>query len=56
MKGARSRQEQLARERIQALKNKRKLSKREEDEDAKKDKESEALESNDPIQLQVKYR
>ena len=56
MKGARSRQEQLARERIQALKNKRKLSKKEEEakkEKEQEDKESEALESNDPIQLQV---
>ena len=59
MKGARSRQEQLARERIQALKNKRKLSKKEEEakkEKEQEDKENEALESNDPIQLQVIYK
>ena len=59
MKGARSRQEQLARERIQALKNKRKLSKKEDEakkEKEQEDKENEALESNDPIQLQVIYK
>jgi hypothetical protein len=55
LKGARSRQEQLARERIQALKNKRQQQNAAANE-AKDDTQdlNALLETDDPIQLQVK--
>ena len=55
MKGARSRQEQLARERIQALKNKRQKQQQSGASETKDDAQdvNALLETDDPIQLQV---
>ena len=56
MKGARSRQEQLARQRIEAMKNKRKLSKEAKEQNEKEIESEPQIDTNNPIQLQVQRK